>query len=108
MITNGIMADAFDMESNGQRRTLVSAGKHVPCEGQFWTQQPRAPFTLYRAPGAATNALQNLGTYEVVCIKPPPADVNVSLLLVVTENKIILCARANEDHPEFLEIRRLK
>jgi hypothetical protein len=108
MITNGITSEALDLESSSRRRTLIPAGKRVPCEGQFWTQQPRGPFTLYRNSGATTNAARNLGEYEVIGIKPPPADVNVSLLLVVTESKIILCARANEDHPEFLEIRRVR
>jgi hypothetical protein len=108
MITNGAMSDSLDFELNGQRRTRIPSGKQVPCVGQFWTQQPRGPFTLYRNPGGTTNAAQNLGQYEVVGIKSPPADVNVSLLLVVTANKIFLCARANENHPEFLQIRRVK
>jgi hypothetical protein len=108
IITNGVTTEALDLESNGQRRTLIAAGKRVPCEGQFWTQQPRGPFILYRNAGGTTIAPQNLGTYEVIGIKPPPLDINVTLLLVVTENKIILCARDNNDHPKFLEIRRVK
>lgn len=48
IIASGVTTETFDIESNGQRRTLVPAGKRVPCVGQFWTQQPRGRLTLYR------------------------------------------------------------
>jgi hypothetical protein len=107
VVTNSATAESLDIESNGQRRTLVPAGKRIPCEGQFWTQQPRGLLRLYKGSAASINAEDCLGEYEIIGIKPPPADVNVSLMLVVTEKNIFLCSRDNESG-DFLKIRRIK
>jgi hypothetical protein len=103
---NGVTTEALDVQFNAERRTLLPAGKRLPCAAQFWTA-PTGPLTLYRISVGNTKEEHWLGDYEVVGIKPPPNEGNVSLLIVVTDKNILLCARENDRH-EFMEIRRIK
>jgi hypothetical protein len=107
MLAGGLTTEALVVQFKGERRTLLPAGKRIPCAAHFWTA-PIGTLTLYRTAARDTNDAHWLGDYEVLGMKPPPAEANVSLLVVVTDKDILLCARANEDRPEFLEIRRVK
>jgi len=107
MLADGATTETLDVLSNGERRTFLPPGRPAPCVAQFWSRQPRGSLTLYRSAGPTTNAEHCLGEYEVVGIPPPPASVNVSLLCVIANRQIILCARDN-NRPGFLEVRRVK
>jgi HEAT repeats len=107
MLAKGATTEALDVLFNGERRTILPPGRPVPCVVQFWNQEPRGSLTLYRSASRPTKAEHCLGEYEVVGIPSPPASVNVSLLCVIANRQIILCARDN-NRPGFLEVRRVK
>jgi hypothetical protein len=104
MIAGGLTAQAVDVEFNGKRHTLVPRGQAIPCVRQFWDSEPRGPLTLYRH---ASDQDHCLGQFETLGLDLPPTNVNVSLLCVIADQQIILCARDNNSN-EFLEIRRVK
>ena len=107
MVMDGATTAAVDVVFNGERRTLIRPGRTIPCLAQFWDSEPRGPLSLFRTRSGATAAEHSLGQFEVLGLPPPPTNLNVSVLCVISDRQIILCARDNHTE-EFLEIRRLK
>lgn len=105
MIHNGVTTEALKMTLFGERKTLIPAGKSVPAVAQYWNSDPRPRLTLYRGPGASDEEDHFLGEFEVLDL-PESEDLNVSTLCVISDGRIILCARDN--HLDvFLPIRRV-
>jgi hypothetical protein len=107
MVVDGTTTASVDVMFNGERRTLIKPGRTVPCLTQFWDSEPRGPLNLFRTTTEPPAAEQALGKFEVLGLPPPPTNLNVSVLCVISGRQIILCARDNHTE-EFLEIRRLK
>jgi hypothetical protein len=107
MVVEGTTTASVDVMFKGERRTLIKPGRTVPCLTQFWDSEPRGPLNLFRTTTGTPAAEQALGQFEVLGLPPPPTNLNVSVLCVITDRQIILCARDNHTE-EFLEIRRLK
>ena len=107
MVANGVTTEALDVMFNGERHTLIRPGTPVPRVTQFWSSEPRAPLSLYRGESGTTAQDHFLGRFEVMGIQPPPTNVNVSVLCVIANQQIYLCARDNT-RKLFLEIRRLE
>jgi len=107
MVAHGVTTEALDVLYNGERRTLIRPGTPVPCVGEFWHREPRAPLKLYRGTSQTTATDHFLGQFEVVGIPSPPTNVDVQVVCVIADQQIVLCAR---DHTRklFLEVRRLK
>lgn len=107
LVANGITTERVDVIFKGERGTLIRSGVPVPCLGQHWDSEPRTPLDLYRVKNQ-TNANDHfLGRFEVMGIPPPPGNANISVLCIVVDQKIILCARDNTFN-RFLEIRRVE
>jgi hypothetical protein len=107
MLADGVTAEAVDVQFKGERRTLVPAGRTVPCVAQLWSQRPDGSITLFRIAEKPTRAEHFLGEFEVFDVATPPTEVNVSLFCVIADGKIFLCGWDNIRN-EFVEIRRLK
>jgi hypothetical protein len=104
MVADGVTTEALDVEFNGERHTLIRPGRPVPCSMQLWSSGPRTPLSLYRR-GVGPNAPdQFLGHFQVMRVPAPPEPVNVSVLCVIADQQVFLCARDNNRN-SFLEIR---
>jgi hypothetical protein len=107
VIAGGVTAESVDIQYKGERRTLIKLNRAVPCLTQFWDSAPRAPLLLYRHASGPPELDHFLGEFQVLGVSPPPTNANVSVLCVVADGQIVLCARDNNDH-QFLEIRRIR
>jgi hypothetical protein len=107
LTNNGLTFGTLDIQFKGQRKTLIPSGESIPCVRQFWDSRPEGFFTVYRtADGSSTGGI-SLGEFEVLGVASPPESANVSLLGVVADGKIFLCARDNNKE-EFLVIRKVE
>jgi hypothetical protein len=95
-----------DVTFNGIRKTLIQPGRSIPCVAQFWDSRPWGLLTLHRRSQTAADD-HWLGDFEVLGVAPAPENVNVSVLCVVADGRIFLCARNNHSN-EFLAIQRRK
>ena len=101
MVEQGRTSESLELVFNGERRTLIPAGKAVPCLAQFWDSEPRGVLHLYRGSGEAGR----LGGFEVPGLAAPPTNLNISVLCVVTDQRVVLCARDNNTEG-FLRMQR--
>jgi hypothetical protein len=105
LIAGGVTAELVETVYNGQRRTLIQTNRAVPCLSQFAYSAPRGTISFYRrAPGTPGDG-HFLGAFEVVGIPAAPTNVNISLLCIIVDRRIVLNARENSTR-QFLQIRR--
>ena len=102
-ITNGVTSEVVEVEYKGERKPFVPAGQRVPCLRQFYDSAPRSPLMLYRRAGKQDRFLGEFETIGIASL----TNANVSLLCVIADGRIVLCARDNTSN-EFLEIRRIR
>jgi hypothetical protein len=107
MVANGVTTEALDVRYNGERRTLIRPGTAVPCVGEFWNREPRAPLELYRGTSQTTVREHFLGQFEVMGIPSPPTNADVQVVFVIADHQIVLCAR-DQTRKVFLEARKLE
>jgi hypothetical protein len=107
MTNGGLTAGTVDFQFNGLRRTVLPGDKSIPCVRQFWDSMPRGILTVYRVDNAKQPAETSLGGFEIMGVPPPPTNVNISVLCVIADGKIFLCARDNLSET-FLEIRKVR
>jgi len=103
IVTNGGTAAAIVAVFEGERHTWIRPGTTVPCNFQFFSSEPRR-LRLYCNDAEANDHF--LGEFEIPEIPPPPATANVSLLCVITDEQIFLCARDNR-RKEFVAVKRV-
>jgi hypothetical protein len=106
LIASGMTTQAVDFVYKGQRRKFITTGRQVPCLMQFFDSGPRSSISLYRT-NAADGKDVFLGDFQVIGMSSSEDRVNVSLLCIVAEGKILLTARDNNSD-SFLEVRRIK
>lgn len=104
MIAGQTLVEGLDVIYQGERRTMFRPGQAVPSVLQFWDSVPRFPLSLYRQPAAGKE--QFLGRFQVTGIPSPPAEVNVAVLLIAAENRVLLSARDNNQN-KFLDVIRI-
>jgi hypothetical protein len=105
LIAGGVTAELVEMVYNGQRRTLIQTNRAVPCLSEFAYGAPRGTISFYRrAPGTPGDG-HFLGSFEVVGIPAAPTNVNISLLCIIVDQRIVLNARENSTR-QFMQIRR--
>jgi len=105
IVANGVTTEDLKLTFDGERKTLIPAGKPVPTVAQYWRSDPRPRLALYRGASAPDGKEHFLGQFEVLDL-PESDNLNVSTLCVVADGQIILCARDNH-RDLFLEIRRV-
>jgi len=107
IIGNGVTTEALKILFYKKRQALIPAGKAVPCLAQYWRSDPRPGLKLYRGPEGTTEKDHFLGEFEVLDLPTTKEDLNVSVLCVIADNRIFLCARDNT-RQLFVGIRRVE
>jgi len=107
IIANGVTTEDLKILFYKRRQTLIPSGKPVPCAYQYWSSDPRPGLKLYRGPGATMEQDHFLGEFEVLDLPTTKGDINVSVLCVIADQRIFLCARDNT-RELFLKIRRVE
>jgi hypothetical protein len=105
IIANGMTTQALKQGLNGTRHTLIRAGHPVPAT-TYWSIDSRPRLTLYRGPGDSEDADHFLGHFEVLDL-PASDNLNVGIVCVIVDGKIVLCAK-DYHRDEFLEFRRVE
>lgn len=105
MVAAGITTEALWRASDGELWTLVPQGK--PVRYATYQSVGDQPLYLYRGVTHTTAKDHFLGHFEAVPWLAPRTNINIEVVYIVDDERILLCARDNE-RKQFVELRRVE